>query len=139
MSGYLLDTNCISEVLKPKPDPLVLKWFDEADESTLYLSVLTLGEIRNGVAALPESKRKLNLEAWIEFDLRARFAGKILPIDEPIAELWGAMAAEAKRRGKPMAVIDGLIAATAIHYNLTVVSRNATDFPPAKVFNPWKR
>lgn len=139
MSGYLLDTNCISELLRPKPDPLVLKWFDAADEATLYLSVLTLGEIRKGVAALPESKRKVSLDTWIEVDLRVRFAGRILPIDEPIAERWGVIAAEGKRRGKALAVIDGLIAATALHHNLVVVSRNATDFPPAKVFNPWKR
>lgn len=138
MSGYLLDTNCISEILKPKPDPLVLEWFDAAEESALYLSVLTLGEIRKGVAALPESKRKRSLDAWIKLDLRVRFAGRILPIDEPITEVWGVTAAGAKRKGKPLAVIDGLIAATAIHHNLTVVSRNAGNFPAARVFDPWK-
>ena len=83
MSGFLLDTNCISELVRSKPEPRVLDWMEAADESLLYLSVLTLGEIRKGVAQLPQGKRRTHLETWLELELRARFSGKILPIINP--------------------------------------------------------
>jgi predicted nucleic acid-binding protein len=103
------------------------------------LSVLTLGEIRKGLAALPHSKRRAQLETWLDVDLKARFSGRILPIDEAVAERWGLLAAQTKRKGKPLPIVDGLLAATALHYNLTVVSRNANDFQNADtpVLNPW--
>jgi toxin FitB len=81
MSGFLLDTICISELVRNKPEPRVLKWMEAADESLLYLSVLALGELRKGVAGLPQSRRRSRLEAWLDLDLQARFAGRILPID----------------------------------------------------------
>jgi predicted nucleic acid-binding protein len=139
MSGFLLDTNCISEVVRKKPDPLVLHWLDAADESILYLSVLTLGEIRKGVAGLPQSRRQTPLETWLELDLKSRFSGRILPIDRFIADRWGLLSAEAKRRGKSLSAIDGLLAATALHHNLTIVSRNVDDFSGTQVpiLNPW--
>jgi len=139
MTGFLLDTNCISEVVRPRPDRRVLEWMDAADEATLYLSVLTIGEIRKGVAGLAQGKRRMGLERWIEADLQARFAGRIVPIDAAIADRWGSVAAEAKRRGRTLAVIDGLLAATALHHNLTLVSRNVADFTITQVpiFNPW--
>lgn len=140
MIGFLLDTNCISELVRPKPDPRVLEWMEAADEGLLYLSVLTLGEIRKGVAGLAQGKRRTHLETWLEVDLQARFSGRIVPIDLAIADRWGLLAAEAKRKGKPIAVIDGLLAATALQHNLTVVSRNANDFTNAQiqVLNPWR-
>lgn len=140
MSGFLLDTNCISELVRSKPEPRVLAWMNAADESLLYLSVLTLGEIRKGVAGLPQSKRRTHLESWLEVDLQARFAGRILPIDARIADRWGVLEAEAKRKGRPLSVIDGLLAATALHHNLTVVSRNVDDFADtqAATLNPWE-
>jgi predicted nucleic acid-binding protein len=139
MSGFLLDTNCVSELVRPKPEPRVLAWAEAADEAMLYLSVLTLGEIRKGLAALPQSRRRGRLEAWLEVDLQARFAGRIVSIDAAIADHWGSIAAQALRVGKPLSVIDGLIAATALRHNLTVVSRNAGDFQGSfvRVFNPW--
>ena len=139
MSGFLLDTNCISELVRPKPDAQVIEWMDAADEATLYLSVLTIGEIRKGVAGLAQGKRRVRLERWIEVDLQARFAGRIVPIDAPIADRWGSIAAEARRRGKALAVIDGLLAATALHHDLTLVSRNVSDFAIAQVpvLSPW--
>ena len=139
MTGYLLDTNCVSELVCPKPEPRVIEWVDAADEATLYLSVLTLGEIRKGVASLPPSKRRTRLEGWLEVDLPARFSGRIVPIDAAISDRWGSISAEAKRRGKVLPVIDGLLAATALHHNLTVVSRNASDFKQSlvRVLNPW--
>jgi predicted nucleic acid-binding protein len=141
MSGFLLDSNVISEVVRPGPEPLVLEWLEAADESLLYLSVLTLGEIRKGIATLPQSKRRAQLETWLEVELRARFSGRVLPIDAGVADRWGLLTAEATRRGKTLATIDALLAATAFHFNLTIVSRNANDFAPTSVplLNPWER
>jgi len=140
MSGFLLDTNCISELVRLKPEPGVVDWLKATDEALLYLSVLTVGEIRKGVAGLPQGKRRTRLETWLELELQARFAGRIVPIDAAIADRWGLIAAEAKRTGKAVSVIDGLLAATALHRNLTVVSRNAGDFRNAQVqvLNPWE-
>jgi predicted nucleic acid-binding protein len=140
MSGFLLDTNCVSELVRVKPEPRVVQWMEAADEGLLYLSVLTLGEIRKGLAALPQGKRRTHLETWLQVELQARFSGRILGIDAPVADRWGLLAAQAKRKGMSLPIIDGLLAATALHYNLTVVSRNATDFTNAQVqvLNPWE-
>lgn len=140
MSGFLLDTNCISELIRPKPEARVVEWMEATDEALLYLSVLTVGEIREGLAGLPQGKRRTRLETWLEVELRARFSGRIVPIDVAIADRWGLIAAEAKRKGKALSVMDGLLAATALHHNLTVVSRNASDFKntPVPVLNPWE-
>jgi len=139
MSGFLLDTNCISELVRPQPELRVLEWIEATDEAMLYLSVLTVGEIRKGLAGLPQGKRRTQLETWLAVELQARFAGRILPIDAAIANRWGLIAAEARRRGTAVSVIDGLLAATALDRNLTVVSRNARDFTSAQVpvLNPW--
>lgn len=140
MSGFLLDTNCISELVRVKPEPRVVAWMDAADEGLLYLSVLTLGEIRKGMAVMSQGKRRTHLEAWLEADLQARFSGRILPVDWPVADRWGLITAQAKSEGFSLPVIDGLLAATAMHHNLTMVSRNISDFRRARVpvFNPWE-
>ena len=140
MSGFLLDRNCISEVVRPHPEPRVMAWLDAADETLLYLSVLTLGEIRKGVAGLPQSKRRTELEVWLQVELQARFSGRIVPIDAAVCDRWGLLAAEAKRKGKVLATIDGLLAATALQFNLTLVSRNVNDFAHTAVpiLNPWE-
>lgn len=140
MSGFLLDTNCISELLRSRPEPRVLDWMEAADESLLYLSVLTVGEIRKGVAGLSPGKRQTQLEMWLELDLQARFSGRILAIDALIANRWGLMAAEAKRKGWALSAIDGLLAATVLQHNLTIVSRNISDFTNTRVptLNPWE-
>ncbi len=108
-------------------------------DTVLYLSVLTLGEIRKGVAALPQSKRRTRLEVWLEVELQARFSGRILPINAAVADRWGLLAAESRRAGRGLSTIDGLLAATALHHNLTIVSRNTADFAFTRVpvFNPW--
>jgi len=113
---------------------------ESTSESLLYLSVLTLGEIRKGVAGLPQSKRRTQLETWLELELQLRFAGRILPVVAGIADRWGLLAAEAKQNGKPLSAIDGLLAATAIHHSLTIVSRNVADFASAQspILNPWE-
>jgi len=140
VSGFLLDTNCISELVRIEPEPRVLEWMEAADESLLYLSVLTVGEIRKGVARLAQGKRRTHLEAWLERDLQTRFSGRILSVSVPIADRWGLLAAEARRKGKPLSAIDGLLAATALHHNLTIVSRNVADFANTQVpiLNPWE-
>jgi predicted nucleic acid-binding protein len=140
VSGFLLDANCISELVRPKPEPRVMEWMEAADERWLYLSVLTLGEIRKGVAALVQGKRRNRLETWIEVELQTRFFGRIVAIDAAIANRWGVLAAEAKRGGRALAVIDGLLAATAVHHNLTIVSRNSSDFAGThvQVLNLWQ-
>jgi toxin FitB len=127
-------------MVRPKPDQHVVEWMGAADETLLYLSVLTLGEIRKGLAALPQSKGRTRLEAWLEVELQARFAGRILAIDAAVAHRWGWLSAEAKRAGKALSTIDGLLAATAIQHNLTIVSRNASDFSSSQVpvLNPWQ-
>lgn len=139
MSGFLLDTNCVSEMVRPRPEPRVTEWVDSADESLLYLSVLTLGEIRKGVAALSQCKSRTHLETWLEVELQARFSGRILLVDAAIADRWGLLAADARRAGRGLSTIDGLLAATALHFNLTIVSRNAIDFAGTRVpvLNPW--
>jgi toxin FitB len=140
MSGFLLDTNCISELVKPRPAAGVVDWIEAADEAILYLSVLTLGEIRKGLAGLSQGRRRTHLETWLEVELQQRFAGRIVPIDRAIADRWGLITVAAKAKGKTLSVIDGLLAATALHHNLTVVSRNAADFAMAQVqvLNPWQ-
>ncbi|MBI4532774.1 MAG: type II toxin-antitoxin system VapC family toxin [Candidatus Melainabacteria bacterium] len=138
MKGFLLDTNCISELVRIKPDKHVVDWFKSMDEELLYLSVLTLGEIRKGLENLPQVKRRARLETWL-VELKHRFAGRILPIEEAVAEQWGMLAHQARRKGKPLAIIDGLLAATAVHHSLTLVTRNINDFTlgQVSVLNPW--
>src|ERR1700752_1302819 len=89
MSGFLLDTNCVSELVRVKPEPCVISWTEAGDETLLYLSVLTLGEIRKGLAALPQGRRRTHLETWLDVEFHARFAGRILPIDAQAADRWG--------------------------------------------------
>jgi predicted nucleic acid-binding protein len=140
MNGFLLDTNCISELVRIKPEPRVTDWIASVDEDLLYLSVLTLGEIRKGLAGLPKLNRRARLETWLEVELKGRFAGRLLPIDEAVADRWAQIAAQTKSRGMSLAIIDGLLAATAQHHNLTVATRNTGDFMAAQVsvLNPWE-
>jgi predicted nucleic acid-binding protein len=133
MTGFLLDTNCISEIVCLKPEPRVMAWIEAAEETLVYLSVLTFGEIRKGLGALPQGKRRSRLETWLELELQARFSGRILSIDAAVVDRWGSLAANAKISGKPWSTMDGLLAATAIHHNLTIVSRNVGDFTNTEV------
>lgn len=140
MSGFLLDTNVISELVKPRPERVVTKWIDATDENLLCLSVLTFGEIRKGIGSLPEaSSRRLALETWLDRQLVLRFAGRILAIDQAVADRWGAITARALAAKSPLPVIDGLLAATALQHNLTLVTRNTRDVAVTGVlvFNPW--
>jgi len=139
VSGFLLDTNVISELVKPTADSRVTRWIDATDESLLSLSVLTLGEIRKGIALLPNASRRASLETWLDHELVLRFADRILAIDQAVADRWGRIAAQALRTKSALAVIDGLLAATAMRHNLTLVTRNTKDIAATgvAVFNPW--
>ena len=139
MSGFLLETNIVSELVRPRPDPRVTQWLDSTDEELLFLSVLTLGEIRKGITTLTDRARKTRLEAWLSGNLLARFDGRILPIDHATAYRWGQISGSLAAQGSPLAVIDGLLAATALHHNLTLVTRNTRDVARTRVevFDPW--
>ena len=123
MSGFLLDTNVISELVKPRPDPTVTKWIDATDESLVCLSVLTLGEIRKGIASLPDGFRRVSLEAWLDRDLVLRFAGRILVINQAVADRWGRIAAQALAGKSHLPVIYERLAATAMHHNVSATRR----------------
>lgn len=135
--SYLLDTNVISELVRPRPDKNVLKWFAHLPDDALYLSVLTLGEIRKGVERLSDSSRREKLRLWLEHDLREWFGPRILPIGPEVADRWGRLLADA---GRPVPSIDSLLAATALHHELRLVSRNVKDFdyPGVEAINPWE-
>ena len=140
MSGYLLDTNVISDLVKPRPNEGLQTWIEERDEESLYLSALTLGEIRQGIeAARADRKKRAKLEHALA-DFRARFSGRVLNVDGIVAETWGEINGRARARGTPVSAIDGLIAATAIAHRLVVVTGNARHFAPtgADVLNPFR-
>jgi len=141
MTGFLLDTNVPSELTRPKPDPRVEEWLDDADDDQLFFSVVSLGEICKGLAVLPAaSRRRAELQQWLDGTLRPWFAGRILPLTERIAERWGHLAGEGQLKGKPLKVADGMIAATALEHDLMLVTRNVKDFARlgARIFNPWE-
>ena len=135
--SYLLDTNVVSELVRPKPDPDVLAWFDRTPDNVLHLSVLSLGEIRKGVENLDASPRREKLQVWLEQELTDWFDDRLLPVDRGVADRWGIMLSLA---GRPAPTIDSLLAATALHHNLRMVTRNVDDFRFAglEVVNPWK-
>jgi len=135
-TGWLVDTNVISELRRRDPDANVRAWFAQRPATELYLSVLTLGEIRKGVEALTDSGRRTVLNQWLERELPVFFADRLLPIDAAVAHQWGQLLAKA---GRSLPAIDSLLAATALHHNLVLVTRNLKDVAglPVKVLNPW--
>jgi len=136
---YLLDTCVVSEMIKNKPDKNVLEWVRAQDESKLYLSVLTIAEIQKGIEKTSDNSRKKRLKLWLEDDLKKRFEGRIIPIDLNVATKWGEMQGATELNGKPMPVIDGLIAICGLVSNCIVVTRNTSDMQnsSAVLLNPW--
>lgn len=134
--SYLLDTNVLSELRRKSPDAAVVEWFARRPPSTLYLSVLTLGELRKGIEGVADSKRRMSLNDWLESDLPAFFVGRILPVDAQVAERWGRLLATA---GRPLPAIDSLLGATAAQHGLSIVTRNGKDFADMglDIINPW--
>jgi predicted nucleic acid-binding protein len=135
--NYLLDTNVISELKRPKPNERVVNWFDTVTKESLYLSVLTLGEIRKGIDKLSDGSKKQVLSNWLEEDIPLWFDTRLLIIDAAIADCWGKLQAETN---KPLPAIDSLLAATALHHNLCLVTRNVNDFdyPNLNILNLWQ-
>jgi predicted nucleic acid-binding protein len=139
-SGYLLDTNVISELMKARPAPSVAAWVVATPEELLHLSVISIGEIRKGIDLLDEHEpKRAALQSWLDHDLRVRFAGRLLPFDEFVAERWGQIEALAKRQRITIPTIDAQLAATALHHGLTFVTRNTSDvrLTGVPLFNPW--
>ncbi|MBL4760806.1 MAG: type II toxin-antitoxin system VapC family toxin [Mariprofundaceae bacterium] len=134
--SYLLDTNVLSELVHPKPDAAVLAWFADVPDESLYISVLTIGEIRKGVEGIADGKRKEKLRIWLEHELPEWFGERVLAIDADVSERWGRLQANAQR---PIPAIDSLLAATALHHELRMVSKNHKDFDYAEleIINPW--
>ena len=134
--SYLLDTNVISELVRSKPSKAVLAWFENIPSEALHISVLTLGEIRKGIESMPDGARREKLRLWLEHELADWFGSRILPVDIPIADRWGRLLAQVKR---PVPSIDSLLAATALHHELRLVTRNQkdSDCPGLEVINPW--
>ncbi len=137
--SFLLDTSVISELVKKNPHDNVLGWIGRQDEGSLFLSVLTLGELEKGIAKLGASVRKSRLLSWVRRDLTERFGSRLLPIDMQVAARWGQLSGESERRGLPLPVIDSLLAATALVRGLQMVTRNIEDFQRCGVacIDPW--
>lgn len=132
---YLLATNVISETIKKEPNLLVMRWLKEIDVRHLALSVLTLGEIRKGAERLPETKRKQDIIQWLEVDLLQAFEGRIIDINEKVADKWGYLSSK-----RTLPSVDGQLAASALVYNLKLVTRNVKDFldiAGLELINPW--
>ena len=136
--SFLLDTNVVSEWVKPQPNPAVIAWLDEVDEDRVFLSVITLTELRYGIERLASGKRRKRLEEWLEHELPLRFEGRILDIDQTIADACGELLARREATGRPFGAMDAYFAATAKVRRLTVVTRNDSDFQGTVVcLNPW--
>lgn len=137
--SFLLDTNVISESAKPRPDAGVLSWLATVSEDEVYLSVITLAELRHGVERMPAGARRSALDGWVTDALPARFANRLLPIDPATADQWGRTIARGQAAGRPLSAMDGFIAATAERHRLTLVTRNISDFEVTgvRLLNPW--
>lgn len=137
--SYLLDTNVVSEWVRPHPNANVVAWLAAADEEEVFLSVCTLAELRFGIALMPPGRRRERLDVWLRGDLQARFEGRIIAIDPAVADAWGVVHARGRKLGRSIDVMDGLIAATAEVYGMTVVTRDTRDFEAigTPLLNPW--
>jgi predicted nucleic acid-binding protein len=138
--SFLLDTNVVSEWVKPEPDPGVVAWLADADEDRLFLSVATLAEIKHGVERMAEGRRRDRLSEWLADELPARFEGRLLAIDERVAEAWGVVMARSQRAGVGLGAMDAFFAATAEVHGLTLVTRDGSDFcgTSVDVLDPWQ-
>jgi predicted nucleic acid-binding protein len=137
--SFLLDTNVVSEWVRPHPNPGVIAWLDEIDEDRTFLSVVTVTELRYGIDRLRPGKRRTRLDEWATHELPLRFEGRLLPIDSVIADRCGLVIARSEAIGRRMEAMDAFIAATAEIHRLTVVTHNASDFQPIlkDVLDPW--
>jgi len=138
--SFLLDTNVVSEWVKPEPDPQVIAWLKDVDEDLVFLSVTSLAEIRRGIELMSPGRRRDRLAEWLAEDLPARFAGRLLDIDSRIAETWGIVMVRGQHAGTNVSVLDAFFAATAEVHKLTLVTRNVQHFLNLGILllNPWQ-
>jgi predicted nucleic acid-binding protein len=138
--SFLLDTNVVSEWVKPRPDPNVVAWLADVDEDRVFLSVVTFAEIRRGVEFLPTGRRRERLMEWLADELPARFEGRMLGIDQRIAALWGTAMARSHTLGLGLGAMDAFLVATAEAHGLTLVTRNVRDFQTVGIslLDPWE-
>jgi predicted nucleic acid-binding protein len=137
--NYLLDTNVVSEWVKPQPHPGVVTWLATTDEDRVFLSVVTLAELRRGIERLPICARRTRLEAWLSHELPLRFEKRVLPIDPPVADAWGRIVSRSQAQGRTIHARDAFLAASADVHGLTLVTRNISDFDALgqTLLNPW--
>jgi toxin FitB len=136
--NFLLDTNAVSEWVKPRPNPGLIGWTESADEDRVFLSVVSLAELRYGVECMAPGRRRSRLEQWLRHELPLRLEGRILPVDANVAEAWGRTVSRCEAAGRPMGAMDAFLAATAETHQLTLVTRNVSPFLHLKtVLNPW--
>jgi predicted nucleic acid-binding protein len=137
--SFLLDTNVVSEWVKPKPAETVVAWLTAVDEDQVFMSVISFAELRRGVELLNRGRQRTRLEKWIAEDLTRRFQGRLLPVDLVIADAWGHVTARARRAGRPLGVMDAFFGATALAHDLTLATRNVRDFEGLDIalFSPW--
>jgi len=136
---YLLDTNVISELIAKQPDLRVISWIDSLHPESVFLSVITVGEIRKGIEKLPYSTRKNVLDRWLNDDLITRFTGRILALDTAVMLTWGKLTGQLEQTGRSLPGLDSLIAALAIHHDCALATRNEADFlgTAVTIINPW--
>lgn len=137
--SFLLDTNVISESARPHPDAGVMDWLQTTDEDTLFLSVISLAELRYGIERLEDGRRKTTLDVWLTEQLCPRFEERLLTVDPVTADEWGRVVAKAQAAGRPIGAMDAFVAAHALQHELVLVTRNTADFRAAgvRLFNPW--
>lgn len=139
--SFLLDTNVISEWVKPRPDENVVAWLADVDDEQVFLSVISFAELRRGVDLLPAGRRRDRLDDWITDDLAARFHGRVLDVDRQVADAWGRIMARSHRAGRGLEAMDAFFAATAETHGLTLVTRNGRDFQGLGILlhDPWSQ
>jgi len=136
--SFLLDTNAVSEWVKPRPNPGLIEWMESTDEDRIFISVVSLAELRYGAERVAGGKRRSRLEEWLRDELPLRFEGRILSVDINVADAWGKIVSRAESAGRPIGAMDAFLAATAEMHGLTLVTRNVSDFPLLKAtLNPW--
>ena len=140
MTHYLLDTNVLSELRKPRPEPRVLAFVAEQPLEALYVSAVTLAEIRFGIERVTDAGRRAELSAWLTNKVRPMFEQRVLPVSEDVMLVWRLLVEEGRKAGHTFAQPDLIIAATAAHHGLMVVTRDVSEFERAKVpvLNPWE-
>jgi len=136
---FLLDTNAVSEWVKPRPNKGIVTWFADVDEDRLFLSVISLAELRKGISGLPAGRRRERLDSWLTVELPERFEARVLSIDAAVADQWGRITVAGKIAGRPIGIMDAFLAATAAVYDLTLVTRSFSDFAHTDIptLSPW--